>query len=130
VGPAWTSTFNVTTSQPGYLDFYHFEADPDRNIVSINGVQLGTLTLSDGVIDKDPSVPTNWVNQTLAVPANVLSSGSNTIRVEAGVSFPGSGFPLDDFMLKDMRLVTVPEPTVAFLLLGGLLVAGVWRRPQ
>jgi len=55
-----------------------------------------------------------------------LNAGSNTIRVEAGVSF-GGGYPLDDFMLKNMTLV--PEPGMLSLLaIGGFALIRRRRR--
>ena len=131
VGPAWTSSFTLTVSGASAdwnLDFYHFEADAGIDIVRVNGVQLGTLTESDGVIDLNPYEPANWVNQVISVPSSVLTSGVNLIRVEAGISFPGSSFPLDDFMLEDMELTLVPEPSALVLAAFGAAALMIYRR--
>jgi hypothetical protein len=125
VGSTWTRTFSLTAIealQPSKLDFYQIEADPNLDTVSINGVLLGRLTFSNGVLDRDPQIHANWVFQSLSVAAGTLVSGANSIAVEAGVSFPGSGFPLDDFMLKDMRVAAIPEPSSLLFAMGICLV--------
>ena len=129
VGGDWNRTFTLEAhaiTEDALLAFEHFEADADTDSVFINDILIGQLTESDGIVDLDPDIPGNWVLQAIVVPQVTLQIGTNAIRVESGVSFSGSGFPLDDFMLKNMTLTLIPEPvTMALLALGGL---ALWRR--
>jgi len=135
VGIMWSQTVNLTISEiqdDAVLMLQHFESDPSKNGVYVNGTLLGYLSQSSGgVIDMDPSVEANWQVQSFNVPQSVLLSGVNSVEFEAGISFPDSSFPYDDFMLKNIRLEVVPEPTTMVLLgLGGLLVRKRYRQQR
>lgn len=88
--------------------------------------------LSDGTLNRDPNVEANWVQQMFTVPAGTLVAGTNSVSVTDGVWFPGTGFPLDDFMLKDAVLRVVPEPGIAIgiVVVAGLVAGGRRRRTK
>ena len=113
VGITWTTIFDLSgpATEDATLSFKHIESDPQNNNVFINGVLVDTLTHSDGTITRDPFNPANWVDQEIFIPLALLTAGTNTLHIECGVSFPGSSFPYDDFMLTDMTVTVVPEPT-------------------
>jgi hypothetical protein len=124
VGAEWTTAFSLTASQAtgdATLQFDHIEADPGLDGIFVNDLPVGFVEASDGVIDHDPYDYDQWVTQILVIPAADLEPGVNTLRFEAGVAFPGSSFPLDDFLLKNMTVSVVPAPAaVAVLALWGM----------
>ena len=124
VGATWTATFELSAlaTEDGTLSFKHIESDPVNNKVFINNVLVGMLTESDGTLDRDPYDPTEWVDQVITIPLNLLTLDTNTLKFECGQSFPGTSYPYDDFLLRDMTVNVVPEPaSIALLGLGVLL---------
>ena len=124
VGADWTTSFSLTVSQAtadATLQFDHIEADPDLDGIFVNNLLVGYLEDSDGVIDRNPYDYADWEPQVLVIPAAVLAPGVNTLRFEAGDAFPGTGFPLDDFMLKNMTVAVLPAPAVVVALALGSL---------
>jgi hypothetical protein len=125
VGTSWTKTVMLDVSmvnEDAILMFDHIEADAQTDSVLFNGNLIGMLTDSDGVINRDPFNLDNWVSQTLTIQTEYLIAGSNILEFQCGISFPGTSFPYDDFMLKNMRMDVVPEPaTICLFGLGSLV---------
>lgn len=102
---AWEGEFFVATAQaslPHILVLETMQIDQPTNTVWINGVQIGHLQPRTR-----PDPTSTWVTQRLELPADVLTGGRNTIRIESGRRNPTRAFRWwrwENFQIRNVHL--------------------------
>lgn len=112
--PDWEGEFFLTAQQTGQaydLVLETMQVDQPTNSVSINGQELGRLRTRTR-----PDETSTWVTQRLAVPAELLRPGANTLRVAVGLRHPARQYAdwrWENMQFRHVRLaqpLVLPEP--------------------
>jgi hypothetical protein len=103
--PDWEGEFFVAAAQaplPHTLMLETMQVDQPTNSVWINEVRVGYLQPRTR-----PDPTSTWVTQRIALPADVLKNGRNTIRIESGQRNPTRTFRWwrwENFQIRNIRL--------------------------